>query len=54
MNSYRDISDGANDIELNCGTHVPVVNGDTVETVSGQIFFPDKWNVVVTRDEDHC
>lgn len=55
VNSYRDISDGASDIELNCGFRIPVVpQGHEQETVSGQIFFPDKWNVVVTEDKDHC
>ncbi|KKY37491.1 hypothetical protein UCDDA912_g02546 [Diaporthe ampelina] len=53
--NFRDIANAASDIDLTC--IYPVAERlppDYSLWTSGQIFFPDKWNVIVMEDSDHC
>lgn len=53
ISSFHDIGDAANDIDLNCRYPVgELVPPELSIWASGQIFFPDKWNVIVM--DDHC
>ncbi|KAK4191276.1 hypothetical protein QBC35DRAFT_538208 [Podospora australis] len=53
LNSFGDIADGADYINNNCRIGLPTGSGYADYMTAGQIFFVDKWNVIVRYDDSN-
>ncbi|KAM7208274.1 hypothetical protein V8F20_001252 [Naviculisporaceae sp. PSN 640] len=54
IGDFRDIADGAAHIDNHCSELAYRPGGLPVIVESGQVFYKDKWNVIVRHDDDDC